>query len=119
MTPASGRTATMRAVVIACLLLAPVAADAQAATTVDRGRALVERMCAECHAVGAAGDSRHAGAPPFRRLARVVDFETFIDRLREGLMVAHPDMPEFRFSRQDARAVAAYLMSIQAERGAS
>jgi cytochrome c len=107
----------MRFVATASLLLASVAAGAQEATQVDRGQALVERMCAECHAVGAAGDSRHPGAPPFRRLERVVDFETFVDRLREGLIAPHPDMPEFRFTRQDARAIAAYVMSIQGEGG--
>jgi len=47
---------------------------------------------------------------------RVVDFDGFVDRLRRGLMVSHPDMPTFRFARRDARAVAAYLTSIQRSR---
>jgi mono/diheme cytochrome c family protein len=89
------------------------AGAAQEPTQLERGHALVERMCAECHAVGAAGESRHPNAPPFRQLGRLLDFETFVGRLREGLMVAHPDMPTFRFTRQEARAVAAYLISIQ------
>jgi hypothetical protein len=38
--------------------------------------------------------------------------------VREGLMVAHPDMPTFRFNRQEASAVAAYLLALQPqERG--
>ena len=45
----------------------------------------------------------NAGAPPFRTLDRWVDLDSFIDRLREGLMVGHPDMPTFRFTREDAR----------------
>ena len=89
------------------------AAAAQEITQIDRGRALVERMCTECHAVGAAGKSSHPSAPPFRLLRRLLDFESFVARLREGLMVAHPDMPAFRFNRQEASAIAAYLLSIQ------
>jgi hypothetical protein len=45
-----------------------------------------------------------------------VDFGGFIERLQDGLFVAHPDMPTFRFTRRDARAVTAYLSSIQQER---
>ena len=39
---------------------------------------------------------------------------SFTDRLREGLMVGHPDMPTFRFTREDARGFVLYLRSIQA-----
>jgi Cytochrome C oxidase, cbb3-type, subunit III len=77
------------------------------------GRALAERMCSACHAVGRRGKSPHVGAPPFRALDRRVDLDTFTDRLREGLMVDHPDMPTFRFTREDARAFLLYLRSIQ------
>jgi hypothetical protein len=49
------------------------------------------------------------GAPAFRSLDRRVELDTFTDRLREGLMSDHPDMPTFRFSREDARALVAYL----------
>ena len=37
----------------------------------------------------------------------------FMERLREGLTVGHPDMPTFRFTREDARAFLLYLRSIQ------
>jgi hypothetical protein len=43
-----------------------------------------------------------------------VDLDAFFDRLREGLMVGHPDMPTFRFKREDARGFVLYLRSIQA-----
>ncbi len=79
-----------------------------------QGRALAERMCAACHAVGRADRSPHIGAPPFRALDRRVDLDAFMTRLREGLTSGHPDMPTFRFTRQDARAFIAYLRSIQA-----
>jgi mono/diheme cytochrome c family protein len=98
------------------LLLASSAAFAE--TRADRsefrGKALLQRMCAPCHAIGKTGDSPHIAAPAFRDLDRRLDMNTFGDRLREGLMSTHRDMPDFRFSREDARAVAIYLRSIQA-----
>ena len=78
------------------------------------GRALANKMCAQCHAVGPDGSSPHIGAPPFRMLSRRIDLDAFAARLREGLTSGHPDMPTFRFSREDARALTAYLRSIQA-----
>jgi mono/diheme cytochrome c family protein len=79
----------------------------------QRGLALAERMCSQCHAVGRRGESPHAVAPPFRALDRQLDLDSFMDRLREGLMTGHPDMPTFRFTREDARAFVLYLRSIQ------
>ena len=73
-----------------------------------------ERMCSQCHAIGKSGQSPHVGAPTFRALDRRVDLDSFMERLREGLMVGHPDMPTFRFTREDARAFLLYLRSIQA-----
>ena len=79
------------------------------------GLALAERMCAPCHAIGKTGASPHAPAPPFRDLGNRVDLDDFTHRLREGLTSGHPDMPTFRFTREDARALTAYLRSIQAQ----
>jgi mono/diheme cytochrome c family protein len=70
-------------------------------------------FCAECHAVSAADASPHAQAPAFRVLDRRVNLDTFFQRLREGVTSGHPDMPTFRFARDDARAFIAYLRSIQ------
>jgi cytochrome c len=78
-----------------------------------QGRALADRLCAQCHAVGRSGLSPHAGAPPFRRLGDRVDLDTFQDQLRGHFSSGHPDMPTFHFTRNDARALTAYLRSIQ------
>ena len=80
----------------------------------ERGRALAKRMCSQCHAIGKSGESPHVGAPAFRALDRRVDLDSFIERLGEGLTVGHPDMPTFRFMREDARAFLLYLRSMQA-----
>ena len=92
---------------------ATVAEESAQSPLEQQGRALAERMCSECHAIGKSGQSPHAKAPAFRALDRRLDLDGFIDRLREGLMVDHPDMPTFRFTREDARAFLLYLRSIQ------
>jgi len=91
-----------------------LAEDVSPSPLEQRGRALAERMCSQCHAIGKNGESSHVGAPAFRALDRRVDLDSFMERLREGLMVGHPDMPMFRFTREDARVFLLYLRSIQA-----
>ena len=78
-----------------------------------RGRAHAQRMCAQCHAIGRTGRSPLAAALPLRNLDRKFDLDGFAERLREGLMSSHRDMPLFRFTRDDARAMVAYLRAIQ------
>jgi mono/diheme cytochrome c family protein len=95
------------------LVLAPVAAHGEVSAPADRGRALLTRMCGHCHAIGATGRSAHPAAPAFRRLDRRVDLDTFHERLQQSLFSGHPDMPQFRLSREEARAVQAYLRTIQ------
>jgi cytochrome c len=93
---------------------ASAAGDAAALSTLERrGRVLSTRLCAQCHAIGKTDASQRVGAPPFRHLDQRVNLDTFASRLRQGLMSGHHDMPEFRFTREDARAMIAYLRSIQ------
>jgi cytochrome c len=99
-------------------LLAPIltAAEEGARSELERqGMVLAERMCSACHAVAKTGVSPHAPAPAFRDLGDRIDLDDFARRLREGLTSGHPDMPTFRFTREDARALTAYLRSIQAQ----
>jgi mono/diheme cytochrome c family protein len=104
----------MFATVFALLALTIAARDALALSTTERhGRTLAVRLCAQCHAIGKSGASPHIGAPPFRHLESRVDLDAFQRRLRQGLMTSHRDMPVFRFTRDDARAMVAYLRSIQ------
>jgi mono/diheme cytochrome c family protein len=93
---------------------ASLAEDGKLSPLEEHGRALAERMCSQCHAIGKSGQSPHVGAPAFRALDRRVDLDSFMDWLREGLTVDHPDMPTFRFTREDARAFLLYLRSVQA-----
>jgi mono/diheme cytochrome c family protein len=79
----------------------------------SRGHDLVIEFCSPCHAVGKSGKSPHQSAPPFRTLGRSIDLDQFPRRLERGLSAPHPDMPEFKFSSDDANAVRDYLRSIQ------
>ena len=79
----------------------------------ERGKALVEELCAGCHAVGRSGESPIAGAPAFRMLSRRFDMNDLMERMEQGLSSAHAEMPAFHFKRDDARAVRVYLNSIQ------
>jgi mono/diheme cytochrome c family protein len=94
-------------------LIAASVSGAAAQGLEARGKALLTRMCAQCHAVGKTGDSPHIGAPRFRVLGNRYDIGELTDRMTERLVSTHPDMPDFQFSTEDARAVRAYLYSIQ------
>lgn len=68
-----------------------------------------------CHAIGKAGDSPNPIAPPFRRLHERYPVENLAEALAEGILVGHPEMPEFRFSAHEVLDIIAYLKSIQTD----
>ena len=78
----------------------------------ERGRALVERECASCHAVSHTGQSPHNMAPPFRELPKKYPVEHLAESLAEGIVVGHKDMPEFLFEPNDIEAILAYISSL-------
>jgi len=101
-----------------CLALLMMCACSQAGYALDReqqrGRALLETMCGQCHAVGTRDRSLDATAPPFRTFGEDKLYDNdFGQRLQDGLTTIHPQMPTFRFSRSDAEAAVNYLKSIQ------
>jgi cytochrome c len=90
--------------------------EASSPELIARGKALVSRHCAACHAVASTGDSPNPSAPRFRRLNERYDVEALSEGLAEGLTVGHGPMPEWTFPPADVTAIIAYLKSIQ-ERG--
>lgn len=104
--------------VVASLLLVGASAGQEASSPelIARGKALVSRHCAVCHAVTTTGDSPNPSAPRFRRLNERYDVEALSEGLAEGLTVGHGPMPEWTFPPADVTAIVAYLKSIQ-ERG--
>lgn len=82
------------------------------------GKALLEKECARCHAVGKTGQSPVNEAPPFRTFGDKLYDTDFEQRLQDGLTTLHRDMPTFRFSRDDAEAAVNYLKAIQSRKKA-
>jgi cytochrome c len=95
------------------LALLFLSTSAQAQDPAQRGRALLTEFCSRCHAIRSTDKSWNRLAPPFRTLGRSFDMDQFAQDLRRGILSGHPDMPEYKFSEDDARAVTAYLRSIQ------
>jgi mono/diheme cytochrome c family protein len=89
----------------------PQSADLDPQTA--EGRFLVRVHCADCHAIGRNDASRHADAPAFRTLSQNYPVAALEESLAEGIVVGHPDMPEFRFRPEDVAAIISYLESIQ------
>lgn len=104
--------ALVRLVPFAFLLIAGTTM-AEEVQPVETGRALVSMYCADCHAIGATGTSRLAIAPPFRELYLRYDVEFLSEALVEGIVTAHPDMPEFEFDPDQAAAIIAYLKTLE------
>lgn len=83
----------------------------------QHGQTLLQKMCAQCHAVGAKGESPNKSSPPFRTLGEDKLYDPgFLQRLQDGYSSIHRFMPTFRFTREDAEAVVNYLKAIQQPR---
>ena len=90
-----------------------VAAHAQSVELTSKGRLLVQRYCAGCHAIDRQSRSPNAAAPPFRELHSRYRVDDLAEALAEGILVGHPAMPEMRFPPDDVKAILAYIRSIQ------
>jgi mono/diheme cytochrome c family protein len=79
------------------------------------GRFLAEVHCAACHAIGRNDSSKHSEAPPLRGLSKNYPVAALEESLAEGIVVGHPDMPEYRFRPEDVAALIHYLETIQTQ----
>lgn len=79
-----------------------------------RGERLAVEYCAACQAVGAAGASPMAEAPPFRTLHERYPVTFLQEALAEGLVTAHPAMPPVELEPDQIRDLIAYLESLEA-----
>ena len=79
-----------------------------------QGEAMAENLCAPCHAIGRTDTSPHPEALPLRNLSKKYPVQALAGPLSEGIIVGHPDMPEWQFEPQHVEALLAYLESIQA-----
>jgi cytochrome c len=86
---------------------------AQEFNPVDDGHALVTMYCTDCHATEEVGESPFATAPRFRDLHLHYDVDFLSEALVEGIVTAHPEMPQFEFDPEQAAAIVAYLKSLE------
>jgi mono/diheme cytochrome c family protein len=102
---------------LALLLSIAWSASAAALDAEQRhSKAMLQELCGRCHAVGTTGQSPNPLAPAFRTFGEKLYDTDMVQRLQDGLTTVHPDMPTFRFSRQEAAAAVNYLRSIQKSR---
>jgi len=115
--------AALAAIALGAALAAIFAATSAAATppeptvaqSIALGRALAQRNCGMCHAIGRTGRSANPQAPPFRDLHERMDVEMLGEGLAQGILTGHPAMPEFRFEPHEVVGIVRYLRSIQAK----
>ena len=79
-----------------------------------RGQQLTARVCAGCHAVGAAGASPMAEATPFRQIVHRYPLDHLQEAFAEGLVTGHPAMPAFVFRASEIDDLIAYLETVKA-----
>ena len=103
--------------VIAVLLLlgAPAFADEAPEEGVEEGRALAQKLCAKCHAIGPIGDSPFEDAPPFRTMGKQWPIDSLAEAFAEGIVVGHPAMPQFQFEPDQIGALLNYMSSLQTD----
>lgn len=85
---------------------------------VDAGRRIVQLQCVTCHAVRSGDVSRDLTAPPLRTLAERYPVTGLAEAFAQGVLVGHPNMPDFRFNATQITQILAYLQSIQTRQGA-
>lgn len=82
------------------------------AASAARGAVIARAQCGGCHATGRLDDSPVRRAPPFRSLAERYPPSALEEALAEGVMTAHPAMPEFVFEADEVRDLVAYLETL-------
>lgn len=85
--------------------------------SVALGGNLVRQKCAGCHAVELTGDSPMKAAPPFREMGRTYPVRDLQEALAEGLVTAHPAMPQIELEAADVANVIAWLESVSGTGG--
>ncbi len=80
-----------------------------------QGEAMVENLCVGCHAISSEDTSAHPDAPALRDLSKRVRLEDLRVPLTQGIIVEHPDMPEWAFEPHHVEALLYYLEHLQSD----
>jgi tetratricopeptide (TPR) repeat protein len=92
---------------------------AEAERRVQQGKALVEKNCSPCHAVGAIGASPNKKAPEFRNLHARHPSLALREPLSRGIAAPHDEMPHFALSGSQIDTIIAYINSLSATKAES
>jgi mono/diheme cytochrome c family protein len=76
------------------------------------GKTLLQKHCARCHAIEAAGESPLEAAPPLRDIYARYPTRELQEELSEGMVSKHKAMPQISFSDEDVTAILAYLYDL-------
>ncbi len=79
---------------------------------IAQGRALAEKNCAWCHAIGKTGNSPNPRAPPWRDLYKRHPILALRDPLTRGIGRPHDEMSKFELSDNEIDTIVAYINSL-------
>lgn len=94
-------------------------AMADTARLIARGRDLVARNCASCHAIDRNEQSPNPKSPPFRSLATRHSGLSLREPLTRGIAAPHDQMPKFDLTTDDVDSIIAYINSLAAPASAA
>lgn len=90
----------------------PMIAAAESDDLVARGKALAQKNCAWCHAIGKTGDSPNPRAPAWRHLHKRHPILALRDPLTRGIARPHDEMPNFKLTDEEVDTIVAYINSL-------
>jgi tetratricopeptide (TPR) repeat protein len=90
----------------------PEAVAAESEKLIIQGKALAEKNCAWCHAIGPTGDSPNPRAPRWRELSKKHPVLALREPLTRGIVRPHDEMPKFELSDKDIDTIVAYINSL-------
>jgi mono/diheme cytochrome c family protein len=101
-----------RSLALAVVLMTSAATAQAASDLAMRGSAIAAEKCGKCHAVGVADDSPHKITPPLRDLKADYPIPMLVDALKTGVVGGHDEMPQFDLGVDEAKALVAYIDSL-------
>jgi tetratricopeptide (TPR) repeat protein len=85
---------------------------AESEKRVREGKALVDKNCSGCHAVGTQGQSPNKKAPEFRNLHERHAMLALREPLSRGIAAPHDEMPKFMLTAAEIDTIVAYINSL-------
>ena len=89
---------------------------AQSTKRVAAGRALAEKTCGWCHAIGRRGDSPNKAAPPFRDIHARHPVLALREPISRAIATPHDRMPQLSLSNAEIDQMIAYINSLRPAR---